>query len=326
MGSGNQELGGTSPEKPPRHHLLIAGTGRAGTSVLVRVLQACGLETEIARQGQDAFWDSNANAGLETIPLLGDGNPYLVKSPWSYQFLRELLAHPGIRLDGVIIPVRNLDEAAASRVILELRHHYQHSDAMSLLEDAWRDQAAVAGGVTYSLEPLDQARILAYSFHRMIEMLLEHDVPMHFIKFPRFVSDIEYLHRCLAPVLPHAMPFSEFSERMASVIDEGKVRVTGELAEAGCHTAPPPAGSVPPQDTVELPSFAALNEIALKRELRSARSALEALRVEHNRVIAQRDLIATELETIKGTGRLQKVSRKSAHKIKGGWSRLRLFW
>jgi hypothetical protein len=38
-----------APNKIPRRHLLIAGTGRAGTSFLVRYLSALGLETEIDR-------------------------------------------------------------------------------------------------------------------------------------------------------------------------------------------------------------------------------------------------------------------------------------
>jgi hypothetical protein len=52
--------------------MLIAGTGRAGTSFLVRYLSALGLETEIERSGQSQ-WDDVANAGLETMPLLNAG-------------------------------------------------------------------------------------------------------------------------------------------------------------------------------------------------------------------------------------------------------------
>ena len=301
MGCGRGE--GT-PELPAANdHLLIAGTGRAGTSLLVRALHACGLETEITQRGRDAFWDSNANAGLESIPLLGNDNPYVVKSPWSYQFMRQLLADPNParrRYHPSPESRRGSCKPRYFRAVpsLPIRRHESFGGRLAGSRRRGR-------GRTYSLEPLDQARILAYSFHRMIEMLLEHDLPMHFIKFPRFVRDIEYLHRCLAPVLPHAMPFSEFSIRMASVIDEGKVRVTGELTEASSHTAKPPGGTAPLHDAAELPSFSALNEFALKRELRSARSALDALQAEYHRVIAQRDLLASQMESIKGTDDVQ---------------------
>jgi hypothetical protein len=32
-----------------RHHFIIAGTGRAGASLLLKILNACGLETELDR-------------------------------------------------------------------------------------------------------------------------------------------------------------------------------------------------------------------------------------------------------------------------------------
>ena len=49
-----------------RHHLVIAGTGRAGTSFLVRYLHQLGLETELAGAHRRPSWDAMANAGLET--------------------------------------------------------------------------------------------------------------------------------------------------------------------------------------------------------------------------------------------------------------------
>jgi hypothetical protein len=46
-----------------RRHLLIAGTGRAGTSFLVRYLTELGLDSRLRRYGENAGWDENANAG-----------------------------------------------------------------------------------------------------------------------------------------------------------------------------------------------------------------------------------------------------------------------
>ena len=45
-----QPGGGLVPRHPERH-LIIAGTGRAGTSFLVRYLTELGLDTTLARQG-----------------------------------------------------------------------------------------------------------------------------------------------------------------------------------------------------------------------------------------------------------------------------------
>lgn len=280
-----------------RNHLLIAGTGRAGTSLLVRILHACGLDTEISRRGGAVFWDDHANAGIENIPIVGDDHPYVVKSPFSYQFIRELLARADIKLDGVIIPVRDLDEAVASRIILELRHRYEHLvEFASQVEETWRDWGTVPGGVTYSLEPLDQARILAHSLHRIVEPLADAEIPIHFLKFPKFTQDIEYLHRRLIPVLPDGISFAAFSARVAPVIDVRKVRTTSELAEAqGRPDAPiPPVERLQPHDAAELPAFETLDRIALKRALRSVAGALQSMTAERNDLVAQHEALTTD--------------------------------
>jgi hypothetical protein len=102
-------------------HLFIAGTGRTGTSFLVRYLSELGLDTHISRNGC-AHWDSNANAGLEDAPLAsGAGQlPYVVKSPWIGEYIDQILAKREIKIDAVIVPMRDLMEVAASRTIVPL--------------------------------------------------------------------------------------------------------------------------------------------------------------------------------------------------------------
>jgi hypothetical protein len=206
----------------PRRHLLIAGTGRAGTSVLVRILTACGFDTELTRNA-GAWWDDTASAGLETIPLFPGEHPYVVKSPWSYQFIRQLLDDPNIRLDRVLVPVRRLEEAAASRIVLDIQQLYRSQPALLDLEDDWTARDSTPGGVTYSLQPLDVARVLAHSFHRLIEALVEREIPVHLLAFPRFCTDLDYLLRALAPVLPADLDPATLRERIAPVIEPDKI-------------------------------------------------------------------------------------------------------
>jgi hypothetical protein len=78
-GERQASLARQSPEK----HLIIAGTGRAGTSFLVRYLTELGLDTTLARNGERAGWDAEANAGLENLLVWGEKLPYVVKSPWA---------------------------------------------------------------------------------------------------------------------------------------------------------------------------------------------------------------------------------------------------
>src|SRR5664279_172306 len=100
-------------------HLLIAGTGRAGTSFLVKYLYALGLETQLSQEGAEAHWHKTANAGLENLPFPYNENmPYVIKSPWTYQVIRETLKSGKVQFDAVIIPIRDLIEAASSRSII----------------------------------------------------------------------------------------------------------------------------------------------------------------------------------------------------------------
>ena len=68
---------------PRRRHAVIAGTGRAGTSFLVRFLKACGLDTGATEMP----FDARARAGLERN-LLDEGAAYVVKDPWLFVVLR----------------------------------------------------------------------------------------------------------------------------------------------------------------------------------------------------------------------------------------------
>jgi hypothetical protein len=267
-----------------RHHLLIAGTGRAGTSLLVRILTACGLDTELSRN-PEAFWDQTASAGLETIPLLPGEHPYVVKSPWSHQFIRQLLDDPTIALDGVIVPIRRLKEAASSRVILEIQQMYRSMPAMLELDDRWTEWAATIGGLTYSLQPLDAARILAHSFHRLIEALVEREVPLYFLTFPRFSTDLEYLHRVLVPVLPGDMDATTFTDRIKPFVERHKIRVTDEIAETKPEiineTSEPP-----------YPELSMLYEVSLKREVKRLLEQQDAMAAERRQL---QELLEAEL-------------------------------
>lgn len=241
-----------------RRHLIIAGSGRSGTTFLVEVLTACGLETELSRNPRSGY-DPAAQAGLESDPLSAPDCPYVVKSPWAYQFLDQFLADGRVRLDGAILPVRDLREAVASRIALEFGSLHARPGTTAL-DAPWREFGTVPGGVTYSLEPLDQARILGHAFHSLVERLLDHDVPLCLVKFPRFAQDPDYLYDRLRPVLPARIDRAAFGRAFLAVADARKIRVTGELGG---------------NSSGALPSLEEVERIALKRQVAALRQRLD---------------------------------------------------
>lgn len=216
------------PSGATRHHLVIAGTGRSGTSYLVRYLHQLGLQTELAGANGRPFWDESANAGFETNFLIESDAPYVVKSPWFFEFIDEALARTDIQIDAAIITMRDLEAAASSRSILELQKIHSHYAAMTHMSRTWETWGVIPGGILYSLNPLDQARLLAVGFHKVLQRLEEAGVPIVLLAFPRLIQDGDYLFRKLSQFLPGVT--REQAENVHKAIsDMDKVRVEKEL-------------------------------------------------------------------------------------------------
>ncbi|HEY2134147.1 MAG TPA: hypothetical protein VGH36_14435 [Acetobacteraceae bacterium] len=247
-------------------HLFIAGTGRAGTSFLVRYLSALGLDTNLTRHGE-AGWHEQAQAGLEDVPIPGQvaNLPYVVKSPWLYEFIDEVLTSPDLVLDAVIMPVRDLSEAATSRSVQELRAMHESTPWMARLDRTWESWGLTPGGVVYSVNPLDQARLLAVGFHKVVERLVKAEIPIVFLAFPRLATDADYLFRALKPLLPEHVSRESALAAHARVADPGKVRVGPELEAA---TKPRPVVAYETHETVD--------RVALRREVVRLRALADA--------------------------------------------------
>lgn len=238
-------------------HLLIAGTGRAGTSFLVRFMTELGLETHLSRRGKAKDWDDRANAGLEDDLLTAPPGsaPYVVKSPWLFTRIDALLNDGRFRLDGVIVPVRPLQEVAMSRVTVEMLDRYDRDPG--LLDNAapLRLFGSTAGGVLHSLEPLDQERILAVGFHHLVERLATSEVPFVFLAFPKIIEDGAYLYRNLRPFLPAHITEAQALAAHARIAVPNQVRTGRELLD-------------PLMGRLTSPGAAEAEVLALRRELR----------------------------------------------------------
>ena len=278
----------TNPAQNPERHLVIAGTGRAGTSFLVRYLTELGLDTTLTRKGDAADWDAEANAGLEDLVVAGKSLPYVVKSPWIGEYVEQVVKQDRFKIDAFIVPVRDLVEVATSRVVLEQRAIHQHNPWMAeQLDRTWENYGHTPGGLVYSLNTLDQARLLAVQFHRLVLKVSESGIPLVFPVFPRIATDWKYLHKCLQPVLPPEITEDQARDAHARVADKTKVRVKGEIFhEASSNVIyRKELGSEP-----RYPSPPEVDNMALRREISRLRRELHA---------HQRDAQTSELESAK---------------------------
>jgi hypothetical protein len=263
-----------APMTRPRRHLLIAGTGRAGTSALVQYLHGVGLETHLSQPEGAKDWHNGAQAGFEDLPVQTNGRhpPYVIKWPWAYQAIDQILDDPQIKLDAVLIPMRDLVDATASRSIMQLQAMHQAAAWMTEIKTPWQHWGTAEGGVIFSVNPVDQARLLAVGFHQLLWRLTHADVPTVLISFPRFLTDPDYLFAKIQDVAPIGMSVAQARDVHAAIFDPEKARTDRELDGSFGPTLEP--------DGLADPSITALDNIALKRELKRLRREIETLQAQ----------------------------------------------
>lgn len=181
----------------PSHHLIISGTGRAGTTFLVQLLTELGLDTGFRAPGDGLF--EHCDAGMEW-DFHAEHLPYVLKSPFLCLVLDRLLEERDIVIDHAIVPMRELSAAAESRRDVTRR---TPPSAAPAGEDvpAWAADL-VPGGLIPTRRGETQEAALSRMFHDLVLTLTRRRIPTTFLEFPRLVRDDRYLYEQIAPALP----------------------------------------------------------------------------------------------------------------------------
>jgi len=204
------------------------------------------------------------------------------------------------KIDCVIILIRNLSEAVSSRIILDLRSIYssKHHPARHF-DGVWGNNSSVAGGVTYSLEPIDNQRILSSAFYDKVEICVRHNIPMQFIHFPRFAFDVDYAFQNLKGYVKEGISFEEFKSIYDQIVSHDKVRtekVTETLDVAQIERSK------------DLPSLEKLESVALKRILIEYESSID--KASHELQALKADLFKCQHELQAKTAELEVTTQK----------------
>lgn len=165
--------------------------------------------------GDGLGWDPDADAGMERS--LEDAPCYVVKNPWLFIAAAEDRLPPEL-VDVLVLPMRDLDDAAASRVRVQRRALDKLGRSAEL---EWTAQTA--GGVVYPVNTHDQARWLAEGFYRMLEWAVRHDVPTVFTHYPRIAVDENYA-MCKAAEMVDAGTYMEWTDDLATEVREAHRR------------------------------------------------------------------------------------------------------
>ncbi len=163
----------------PRHHLIISGTGRAGTTFLVQLFTALGFDTGFKDAATGVF--ENCNAGME-LDIRDSNAPYVVKGPYLCDQLASVLDGGDVVIDQALVPIRDLFAAAESR-----------RDVTRRTDSALYPQE-VPGGLWKTDAPEKQEAILTGQLYKLLFVLAKRDIPTTLLYFPRFIHEPEYLY------------------------------------------------------------------------------------------------------------------------------------
>ena len=142
-------------------HVLIGGTGRAGTTVLVQYFTVLGFDTGYTVDEAMARVDPISRGGLEHS--LGRGNlAYVSKSPWFGNHLGERIETGELAVRWMIVPIRELHAAAESRREVSRR-----------AEESGRDPHSQPGGLSFGAKgkPKQQEQRLGVQLYRLVHTL-----------------------------------------------------------------------------------------------------------------------------------------------------------
>ncbi len=167
-----------------QNHILITGTGRTGTTFLMELLTVIGLDTGYTASQIPQNVVSGSRCGMEHTTKLTPDMPYIVKSPFFCTQIDEIIAN-GLLIDFLIVPIRDLKDAASSRrkVFNETSTPYS------------------PGSLFGTTDPQKQEEYLTFCVYQLIFSATKHDIPLILLHFPRIATNWFYLYQKLLPMI-----------------------------------------------------------------------------------------------------------------------------
>ena len=198
--------------------IAIAGPGRSGTTLLAKLFGGWGFSVP----NHENNWNDTANAGLES--RLNIDSPFEVdKDPWTYQYLETLSEEQISKYSVLIVPLRDLKQAATSRSVLD---RASRKDDGTQHYWSWSDWGTIPGGGIYSASVEEQQRILTLGLWRLLDAAVSKGMKVLVLGFPKFAEDFEYLWGQISPYIEERITKDEAREVFNSIIDYSKIKTS----------------------------------------------------------------------------------------------------
>jgi len=210
---------GTGPAQgTPATKIAIAGPGRSGTSVLVRLFAEWGFAVPPLRDGN---WSEEAQAGLES--RIGQDSGFEVdKDPWAYEYLDRIPASQIAEYQTLLVPIRDREDTAISRSVQERAFRASHLQSDHWQWDSW---GTVPGGAVSRTDIEGISGALASGLWDLLVKATAAGLTPVLLNFPRFVDDFDYLWDQVGPLVKQRQTRDSAQAAWQRVADPSKVRI-----------------------------------------------------------------------------------------------------
>ena len=169
--------------------ILITGTGRSGTTFLIKIFSFLDFDTGFNINNYKKYIFSNCNSGMEKHYC---DNHYILKNPTFMADIEKIVKDKeNITIKTVIIPLRDLDPSAQSRV------NHKNKE----------------GGLWNATDKLSQINYYKDIISNYIFISTKYDLNTIFIDFDKMIKNKQYLFNKLKNILDEKnINFETFSD------------------------------------------------------------------------------------------------------------------
>jgi hypothetical protein len=156
--------------------IFITGTGRCGTTFLIKIFSFLEFNTGFNRNNYKNFIYSNCNSGME---IDYKEKFYIIKDPNIICKIKDILEDTSIKIKTVVIPLRDLKLSALSRV----------------------NNNNKSGGLWNAYDEASQIQYYKDIITNYIFLMTKHNINTIFIDFDKMISDKKYLFNKIKSIL-----------------------------------------------------------------------------------------------------------------------------
>ncbi len=157
--------------------IYISGTGRCGTTFLIKIFSFLDFDTGFTRDTYEKNICKKCNAGME---YTYNSKDYIIKNPYILNNIDIILKDENIKIKTIIIPIRKYIDAANSRVKNGLKKR---------------------GGLWNATDLESQITFYNKLIANYIYYMTKYNINTIFLDFDQMINDKEYLFNKLKKIL-----------------------------------------------------------------------------------------------------------------------------